>query len=936
MRNICTLVLAGLMALPLPAQQGKGTYEPPDREPTPEETQILEYLNRFRADPVAEADLIAPPSRTGGGVDWKMFHEEMKQLKPMPPMVMNLDLLDAARKHSYYMVLNGLGHDETPGKAGFYGASPADRIKQSGFKGGGWAENAFAGSGGPYDSHAGFIVDAGAGPGGMQPGRGHRKNMMSAFREIGPGGVSNGRGLSVTHDFGSRDVRMAGGVVYIDANGNNFYDIGEGVGQVTISSSDGGSITTWKSGGYTLDLKGQRDVVLTAYMGGREVHQGLPRRQDNVKFDWNVPKEIPLKEADKLLEAADKAKDTPKEFAAIIALTLGARNLYLDAERKKPRPGADQGDRRAARPRPEGRPRRPQGPGQHGPEEGPRGGAQAVQGRTDAGLVVPGRRDDRQAQARRRKFPEDRRTQAHRQGEEQLRLRARSGRRAAQDAPLQGRALRSDFEGEIAMRFALILALALPSFQDENSLPIRIAPQDSPASYQAQLLGDLDRPVGTGLTLGGVVIPAKVNDKGGLELDVKNDGKFRTLSGKREIVSVQVQGEGDKPKSLTIKLEFHKREDGAWVYRNLTTLRVQIGAEQFVIVDANGNGSYADAKADGMVWEGRTWLFPLPGEHERWCSATHGVRRADAGPRRRESRGQGQAARDDQSRSARDPQGGERGAGRDRPHAAPRGREAVRGPPEALQVHGGEQYPDPSRGGWEARLLEGGPRGRHAVDPRPRPGARARRRRHGRNLLPSSGRDPPERDGVRGGDRGGVYGDRRPVERWARRRAQYWPVLCPVPGQTGVGTNYGKEAPDACPGDSAAGYPITVYFGTPNLKLTEWSLKRCAEGAAQLPPGAKAPPGAPVDCYVYDPQTGASADMTKYQRCGRADRQGPAQGERRLRGQHDGRRERQAVVEDLALLDVAVEGFEGPPPEVVHPRGIQISETRGGSIPIIL
>src|SRR5204863_450283 len=77
-----------------------------------------------------------------------------------------------------------------------------------------------------------------------------------------------------------------------------------------------------------------------------------------------------------------------------------------------------------------------------------------------------------------------------------------------------------------------------------------------------------------------------------------------------------------KPKSMNVKLEFHKREDGTWVYRNLTTLHVQIGAEQFVIVDANGNGSYCDSRVDGIAWEGRTWLFPLPGEYERWCSAT--------------------------------------------------------------------------------------------------------------------------------------------------------------------------------------------------------------------------------------------------------------------------------------------------------------------------
>ncbi|MBV8880902.1 MAG: CAP domain-containing protein, partial [Planctomycetaceae bacterium] len=338
-RAFALLAILALPALsevkqPLAAQDNKGPYEAPDREPTPEETLIVELMNRFRANPSAEADLIAPPGKSGGGVDWKMFRDEMKALKPMPPIVFNLDLLDAARKHSYYMIHNGLTHDETPGKVGFYGAGPADRIKLSGYKGGGWAENAFAGSGGPLDSHNGFLVDAGAGPGGMQPERGHRKNMIGAYREVGPGGVPTSRGLSVTHDFGSRDVRMAGGVVYIDANGNNFYDLGEGVGQVTISSSDGGAVTTWKSGGYVLDLKGQKDVTLTAFMGGEKFSKTFPGGRDNVKFDWAVPKEIPLKAADKLIDAADKAKDTPKAFAALVSLYVGSRHLYLDADRK--------------------------------------------------------------------------------------------------------------------------------------------------------------------------------------------------------------------------------------------------------------------------------------------------------------------------------------------------------------------------------------------------------------------------------------------------------------------------------------------------------------------------------------------------------------------------------------------------------------------------
>src|SRR6185503_4458517 len=92
---------------------------------------------------------------------------------------------------------------------------------------------------------------------------------------------------------------------------------------------------TWKSGAYELDLKGQKDVVLTASWGGEKFTKSFPGGKDNVKFDWIISKEIPLKAADKLIEAAEKSKDTPKEFATLIALHLGTQGLYLDGDRKK-------------------------------------------------------------------------------------------------------------------------------------------------------------------------------------------------------------------------------------------------------------------------------------------------------------------------------------------------------------------------------------------------------------------------------------------------------------------------------------------------------------------------------------------------------------------------------------------------------------------------
>jgi hypothetical protein len=415
------------------------------------------------------------------------------------------------------------------------------------------------------------------------------------------------------------------------------------------------------------------------------------------------------------------------------------------------------------------------------------------------------------------------------------------------------------------MRIALALLL-LATAQDEKTIRIQVAPQDVPSHFQAQLLGDLDRPVGDGLTLGGVIMPAKVNDKGALELDAKDNGKTRTIT-KRDIVSVQVQGEGDKPKSMTVKLEFRKREDGTWVYRNLTTLHVQIGAEQFVIVDANGNGSYADAKQDGMAWEGRTWLYPLPGEFERWCSATMEFTGLTLGPV------------------------GENASVKAKPLATTN--------PAALGI---------LKGVNEERVEIG-------LTPRPEePKLSADLQKHCKYMAANNMLTHPEEQGKPGYSKEGheagmrsILGRGRSAEDVAAMMVQtyfhrqdvirpntmafgvgiegaftgidgrsamgqapavYWPVLCPVPGQSGVGLTYGKEAPDACPGDNSAGYPITVYFGTSNLKLTEGTLKMLPPGTGQLPPGAKTPAGStPVDCYLYDPQTGASSDMTRYQMC---------------------------------------------------------------------
>jgi len=205
-RSACGLACCFLLAASCLGQSkdSAGVYQAPSPEPTAAETQILEYINRCRANPAQEGTSIRGNKRIPKTVDLDMFQLEMSKATPAPPLVFDLALLKAARRHSWYQIKHGQGHDEDPDLDRFTGASPSERARKAGFSGRGSSENVFLTARDPLHSHVGFVVDWGpGGTGGMQPNRGHRRNILSPrYRLAGTAAVDHGSQISVTHNFG--------------------------------------------------------------------------------------------------------------------------------------------------------------------------------------------------------------------------------------------------------------------------------------------------------------------------------------------------------------------------------------------------------------------------------------------------------------------------------------------------------------------------------------------------------------------------------------------------------------------------------------------------------------------------------------------------------------------------------------------------------------
>lgn len=264
--------------------------------PTNDQQYALELTNRARANADAEAIRVGLSGRQEGppnygGEVWTIQNTTQ-------PLSWNPRLASAAQIHS--KTLNDADQffsGQSPHTFG--GATPDQRIAAAGYQAAQYngpttqpsgfypgqenvAEEETFGSG-PYvgakytgavlTAHNGLFKDT------TVPGRGHRNTMtLGFFREVGIGitpGTDVGQGHTwdsfyLVEDFGTQvgSTPFVTGVVFNDANANNFYDPGEGIEgvRVDVTGANFYAITS-SSGGYSVPVPGNGNYTVL-FSGG--------------------------------------------------------------------------------------------------------------------------------------------------------------------------------------------------------------------------------------------------------------------------------------------------------------------------------------------------------------------------------------------------------------------------------------------------------------------------------------------------------------------------------------------------------------------------------------------------------------------------------------------------------------------------------------------
>jgi hypothetical protein len=251
--------------------------------PDGNEQQMLWLLNRARSDPAQEGAWLAwlgsggdpditdvcnnPPDWV---VDMAVLQNEFAAIPAKPPAAFDVRLYNAAKAHSDYLIsIDSQTHD-----------GQFSRIDAAGFEYTSAAGIVFSYSESALYGHAGFNIDWGPGTDGTQDPPGHRNAIMSVSgnytnvgyavvtesnpaTQVGPLVISGDLCYADT-GFANHYNRFLVGTVWVDSNGNDQYDPGEGIGGVTVNPNLGTYYAvTANGGGYAIPITTAGTYVVT-------------------------------------------------------------------------------------------------------------------------------------------------------------------------------------------------------------------------------------------------------------------------------------------------------------------------------------------------------------------------------------------------------------------------------------------------------------------------------------------------------------------------------------------------------------------------------------------------------------------------------------------------------------------------------------------------
>jgi hypothetical protein len=246
--------------------------------PDGNEQQLVWLMNRARANPTQEGVWLATENdpdiagaRTYWGVDVTVLQNDFAAIPAKPPAAFDVRLYTAAKAHSDYLIsIDDQNH-----------IGQVQRVDAAGFKWQTWAGIVYAYSEHTVYGHAGFNIDwGGSGPTGMQDPPGHRNAIMSVnadYTNVGYAVVAEANpstavgpqvitGNLCHANAGAPDHynRFLVGTVWVDSNGNDQYDPGEGIGGVRVEPDLGDFFAvTADSGGYAIPVTAAGNYTVT-------------------------------------------------------------------------------------------------------------------------------------------------------------------------------------------------------------------------------------------------------------------------------------------------------------------------------------------------------------------------------------------------------------------------------------------------------------------------------------------------------------------------------------------------------------------------------------------------------------------------------------------------------------------------------------------------